>query len=50
MVAKTEVSGRQKVFGLVVLLRPGFPGLENGFLALWAVFWGAESEFEVLFC
>ena len=49
MVAKTEVSGRQKVFGLV-LLRPGSSGLENGFLALWAVFWGAESEFEVHVC
>ena len=48
MVAKTEVPGRQKVFG-PVLLCPGFPGLENGFLALWAVFWGAESEFEVRF-
>ena len=48
MVAKTEVLGRQTVFG-PVLFCPGFPGLENGFLALWAVFWGADSEFEVRF-
>ena len=48
MVAKTEVPGRQKVFG-PVLLCPGFPGLENGFLALGAVLEGAEFEIEVRF-
>ena len=48
MVAKTEVSGRQKVFGLVLLCLC-FPGLENGFLVLWGVFWAAESDFEVHF-
>ena len=32
-----------------VLLSPASPGLANGSLVLWlwAVFWGAESEFEV---
>ena len=49
MVAEILVRGRRTVFGRV-LLSPAFPGLENGFLALWAVFWGAESEFEVRFC
>ena len=42
MVAKIEVPGRLKVFG-PVLLCVGFPGLANGFVALWDGFWGAGS-------
>ena len=40
--------GRLIAFGLV--LRPlASPGPNREFLALWAVFWGADSEFEVRF-
>ena len=46
MVAEIWVRGRRKVFG-PVLFSPAFPGLENGVVALWGVFWGADSEFEV---
>ena len=46
--SESTPSGRQKA-RVPVLRTQASPGLENGLLALWAVFSGAESEFEVRF-